>query len=566
MLLKLHIKNFALIDSLDIDFSEGLNILTGETGTGKSIIIDSVNFVLGEKQSKDIIRSNEEFAYVEAIFENTKDIQDILYDNGIEINDVLIISREINKNGRTISRVNNRIVTIGFLKQISDLIIDIHGQHEHQSLLDEDSYLDILDSFCKNDFFYKKQQFRDVYIKVKEIEKKIQSLRQDEEFKRKRIELLKYQIEEINEANLKIGEDEELIKRKNILSNAEKIYSSLNLIYNELYGGEDRECAYDKIGTSIVHMESIEKYDENLKSMKSSIEDIYYKLEDVIENIRCYKDNLEFDPNELEVIQHRLDIINNLKRKYGNSIEDIINYLLKIKDEYINIEKSEEIIEEYFKELNTYKVKLYELSNLMSQERKRTALELEKLIENELKYLGMEKAIFKISVEESDNISENGKDFVRFLMTANIGEPLKPLNKVASGGEISRIMLAIKSVIAEVDKIPTLIFDEIDTGISGRTAQCVAEKMSLISKDHQVFCVTHLPQIAAMADTHFKIEKISKDNKTFTKVYELNYDGKVMEIARMLSGAKITELTINHSKEMIDLAEKIKLKIRKAKV
>ncbi|QCX32685.1 DNA repair protein RecN [Caloramator sp. E03] len=566
MLLKLHIKNFALIDSLDISFSEGLNILTGETGAGKSILIDSVNFVLGEKQNKDIIRGDEESAYVEAVFENTNEVKDILDNNGIEVDDVLIISREINKSGRTISRINNRTVTLGLLKQISNLLIDIHGQHEHQSLLNENSYLDLLDSFCSNNFKSIKQEFKEVYIKVKEIEREIEKLKKDEEYKIKRMDLLKYQIQEITEANLKFGEDDELLKTRNILYNAEKIYSSLSLIYDELYGGENRECAFDKIGTSIVHIESIEKFDDKLKNIKNTIEDVYYKLEDVIDEIRLYKDSIEFDQNELEEIQLRLDLINKLKRKYGNSIEEILDYLSKIKEEYLNIERSEEILDIYLKNLQEYKDKLYELSKKMTLERKKTASELEKLIENELKYLGMEKAVFKINVEESEKITENGNDDVCFVMTANPGEPLKPLNKVASGGEISRIMLAIKTVIAEVDRIPTLIFDEIDTGISGRTAQCVAEKMCLISGARQVLCVTHLPQIASMADTHFKIEKIVNNNKTYTRVYELDSNNKIEELARMLSGAAVTEITRSHSKEMLELAEKTKCEIRKAKV
>ncbi|MCX7884405.1 MAG: DNA repair protein RecN [Caloramator sp.] len=561
MLLQLHIKNFALIDNINIDFSNGLNVLTGETGAGKSILIDSVNFVLGEKQSKDIIRTDEESAFVEAVFESNDEINNILTANGIEIDDILIISREINLNGRTVSRINNRTVTLSLLRQISSLLIDIHGQHEHQSLLNENSYMDILDSFCSSSFIDIKHQFKDTYYKVRELEREIEKLKENEEYKIKRMDLLKYQIQEISEADLKLGEDEELLKRRNVLSNAEKIYSSLSLIYAELYDGENnRECAYDKIGTSIAHIESVEKYDEKLKDIRITIEDIYYKLEDIINIIRDYKDSLEFDSNELEQIELRLDLINKLKRKYGESIEKILEYLLYIKEEYSMMDKNEEIIEEKFKKLEEYKAKLYELSNKITHERKETAIRLEKLIENELKYLGMEKAVFKIAVEEKEKTTENGNDVILFMMTANPGEPLKPLNKVASGGEMSRIMLAIKTVIAEVDKIPTLIFDEIDTGISGRTAQCVAEKMSLISKSHQILCVTHLPQIASMADKHFKIEKYVNNEKTFTRLYNLDINGKIEELSRMLSGAQVTDITRRHAKEMIELAQKLKNK------
>lgn len=565
MLLQLHIKNFALIDNVNIDFSNGLNILTGETGAGKSILIDSVNFVLGEKQSKDIIRTDEEFAYVEAVFESSDEINDILNLNGIESDDILIISREINLNGRTVSRINNRTVTVNLLKQISSLLIDIHGQHEHQSLLNENSYIDILDSFCGDEFKEVKYEFKDIYNKVREIEKEIEKLEENEEYKLKRMDLLKYQIQEISEADLKNGEDEELIKRRNILSNSEKIYSSLSLIYSELYGGENRECAYDKIGTSISNIESVEKYDEKLKDIRCSMEDVYYKLEDIIDIIRDYKDSLEFDSEELERIESRLDLINNLKRKYGNSIESIQSYLIKIKEEYSLIERNEEIIEKNKKELERLNIKLYELTDKITNERKQTALKLEKLIENELKYLGMEKALFKIVIDKKNKITDNGNDDVLFTMTANPGEPLKPLNKVASGGEMSRIMLAIKTVIADIDKIPTLIFDEIDTGISGRTAQCVAEKMSGISNSHQILCVTHLPQIASMADVHFKIEKNVNEEKTFTKVYKLDDNEKIEELSRMLSGAQVTKITRSHAKEMIELAQNFKKQTKKLK-
>lgn len=563
MLLELHIRNFALIDSADIEFGSGLNILTGETGAGKSILIDSVNFVLGEKQNKDIIRTGQDSAYVEGVFEcKNSELCKILTTYGIDCEDILIIAREINQSGRTVSRVNGKTVTLNILKQISSLLIDIHGQHEHQSLLDEGTHIDVLDSFCSGNFSAFKQEYKDLYIKVKDIEKEIEKLTSDEQYKLRRMDLLNFQIKEISDAKLKISEDEELIKRRDVLSNAEKIYSTLASIYQELYEGDNRECAYDKIGTSIVHLESIEKYDENLKRIRTSIEDIYYKLEDLIDEIRNYKDSLEFDSSELDQIEMRLDLINKLKRKYGGTITEILDYNEKIKEELSQIEKSEEIIEELAKKNEEYKIKLYEIANEMTYQRKSAADKLSKLIEDELKYLGMDKATFKIEVNENEKLGENGKDNVFFTMSANPGEPLKPLSKVASGGEMSRIMLAIKTVIADIDKIPTLIFDEIDTGISGRTAQAVAEKMSQISSKHQLLCVTHLPQIASMADIHFKIEKQVIDNKTSTNVFRLRNQEQIEELARMLGGAVVTELTKNHAREMIELAGEIKKKLR----
>ncbi|TDT61932.1 DNA repair protein RecN [Fonticella tunisiensis] len=563
MLLELHVKNFALIDRVDLEFAEGLNILTGETGAGKSIIIDSVNFLLGDKQSKDIIRTGEESAYVEGVFEvRNEEFNRLLLENGIETDEVVVITREINQSGRSISRINGRTVTVGLLKQAGKYLIDIHGQHEHQSLLDEDSHMDILDSFCGESFQALKKEYRQKYADLKEIKRELNKLNADEQYKLRRMDLLSFQIQEISEANLKIGEDEELAKRKDILANSEKIISNLAAAYESLYEGEEKGCAYDLMGVGISHLESIEKYDENLSKMKTSLEDLYYQLKDIIDEIREYRDSIDFDPEELNDIEARLDLINRLKRKYGSTIEEILQYYDKIKEELSKIERSEEIIEDMNKKKDEYLKNLREIAAQMTEIRKKTALRLKEAIEKELKYLGMERAIFKVEVKEREELGENGNDNVYFTMTANPGEPLRPLSKVASGGEMSRIMLAIKSVIADVDRIPTLIFDEIDTGISGRTAQSVAEKMVLIAKNHQILCVTHLPQIASMADVHFKIQKFINNDKTVTTVQKLEYIDQVDELARMLGGAIVTELTRNHSKEMLELARDLKYKIR----
>lgn len=564
MLLELHIKNFALIDSVDMTFSHGLNVLTGETGAGKSILIDSVNFILGDKQNKDIIRTGQDTAYVEAVFDfQGKEIEEALSGNGIETDDVLIISREISQNGRSISRINGRTVTIGFLKQIGSALVDIHGQHEHQSLLNESRHIDILDSFCGEKLKSLKKEYIELFEKNRGIEKQLEKLVTDEQYKLRRMDLLSFQIQEISDAKLKSGEDNELGKKKVILANSEKIFSTLSEVYEKLYESRERECAYDEIGKSLVSLDNIAGFDEVIKGMKNELEDIYYKLGDIIENIREYIDHTEFDPNELDEIENRLDTISKLKRKYGNSLEEILAYYDKACNELEQIQKSDELINELTRQKDNNLKKLYEIADGMTGVRRKTSETLKLKVENELSYLGMERAVFNVEINKKSNLGENGRDEVYFLMTANPGEPLRQLSKVASGGEMSRIMLAIKSAIADIDRIPTLIFDEIDIGISGRTAQSVAEKMCQISSNHQILSVTHLPQIASMADVHFKIQKTTQNEVTTTSVNKLDTGDQIDELARMLSGTAITELTRNHAREVLELANIKKIEIKK---
>ncbi|HBF76869.1 MAG TPA: DNA repair protein RecN [Clostridiaceae bacterium] len=564
MLLELHIKDFALIDSADLKFEKGLNILTGETGAGKSIVIDSVNFIMGDKQSRDIIRTGAESAYVEGVFDaNSEETSHILQENGIDEEDVLIISREINQNGRSISRINGKTVTVSLLKQVMKYIIDIYGQHQHQSLLDEQNHIQILDSFCGSSIIEIKKQYKALYEQIKEIENQIDRINLDEKDRQRKLGLLSYQINEINEAKLKPNEDEELYKKREVLANAEKIYSSLSNAYNILYSSEEQNSSYDGIGSSIGYLEGIEKYDEKLENIKNELKDVYYNLEGIVDEIREYKDNIDFEPDVLNQVEIRLDLINSLKMKYGNSIEEILAYCERSSSELNELVNNNQTIDKLSQKKKDGYIKLNKLAEDISKIRKEVAVKLEDRIEEELRYLGMDKASFKIVVEDNESLNEDGKNKVYFMMTANVGEPLKPLSKVASGGELSRIMLAIKSVIADVDSIPTLIFDEIDTGISGRAAQAVAEKMCLISKNHQVLCVTHLPQIASMADVHFKIEKNIIDGKTYTNVLKLNDKGQTEELARMLGGAILTDLTRKHSIEMKSLANDLKGKIRK---
>lgn len=565
MLLELRIKNFALIDNVEMSFSKGFNVLTGETGTGKSILIDSINFILGDKQSKDIIRIGQDFAYVEGIFDNpSKTLLRLLSENGVDKDELIIISREISVSGRSISRINGKTVTNGFLKQVGRLLIDIHGQHEHQSLLNDDNHMDILDLFCKEKLKGLKEEFLSLYNETRKIERDIEKLTENEQNKLRRIDLLSFQTQEITKAKLRINEDEELSRQREILSNAEKINSILMEVYDRLYQGYDSKSAHDEIGKVVVELDSIERFDDKIKAIKESLEEVYYKLEGIVEDVREYKDRINFNSEEFEELEVRLDLINKLKRKYGSTIEEILIYNDEAMNELSQIQKSEESLKELNEKKKENKSILYQMAKKIREIRLENAEKLSSMIMKELKYLGMEKAVFKVEVKEMEKLKENGMDNVYFTMTANPGEPLKSLSKVASGGEMSRIMLAIKSVIADIDRIPTLIFDEIDIGISGRTAQAVAEKMCLISKGHQILCVTHLPQIASMADNHFQIQKLVEKEKTTTKVFRLELEKRIDELARMLGGAVLTELTRNHAKEVFELAMSMKEKIRKS--
>lgn len=567
MLLELSIKDFALIDNVTLEFGNGLNILTGETGAGKSIIIDSVNFVIGERASKDIIRTGVDKAEVCAVFElpqNPKLLK-LLEENGLECDeDVIIFARELNSNGRNICRINGHAVTTSLLKSVSSYLIDIHGQHEHQSLLNEDYHLDILDTFGGSELNSLKNEVFDIYIKAHDIKSRLKSLMGDEQEKEKKLNLIEYQINEIDSAKLRADEEEELLKQRNILNNSEKLYTILSECYSLLYeNSEHNNPVFDSLGNVISEMRSISGIDEKINGMLKQTEDVYYTLEGVITDIREYRDKIDFSPKLVDEVESRLDLINRLKRKYGGTIKDILSYRDSIYNEMQSIQNSEETIDKLKKELDQKMEVLDKKSNELSKLRKSTALSLSSKIVSELKFLGMGKSVFEVNfdTEEKDGqllYSEKGIDKVKFMMSANPGEPLKPLSKIASGGEISRIMLAIKTVLAHTDKIPSLIFDEIDTGISGKAAQAVAEKLNQISLSHQVICVTHLPQIAVMADKHFYIEKVSSSRTTRTTVKELSSDTQAEEIARMLGGAKITELTLKHASEMIDQARYIK--------
>jgi DNA repair protein RecN (Recombination protein N) len=565
MLLQLNISNFALIENLCLSFESGFNILSGETGAGKSILIDAINYVLGVKFTKNSIRTGEKKTFVEAVFtiENDK-TKEILEKLGIEFDDILIISREAFQSGKSIAKINSKTIILNQLKEVSDTLMDIHGQHENQNLMSVEKHITYLDNYGYDMLKEPKNQYNIHYAELKKIDLKIKDLKNKTGSDDKIIDFIKYQIDEITKSKLKLNEDEELEEKYSIISNSENIKKVLNNSYEKLYNGEESvNSIFDGIGIIIKELGSIEKHSEEIMKIKNSLEEVYYSLEQNISDIRNIKDNIEFDDSELEYINNRLYTIDNLKKKYGKTIEDIINYKEKIVKEYEELTHLSEIIakleisrEDSYKKTIQYAKKIHEIREKISK-----GLELKIL--NELKYIGLEKSIFKINIMfEEKAVSDNGADRVQFFITTNPGEPLRSLERVVSGGELSRIMLALKTVFVDKDNIPSVIFDEIDTGISGRVAQSVAEKLYTISNKHQVFCVTHLPQIACMSDIHYLVEKKVLGNKTYTYVNKMSLEDKEKSIAMMIGGSEVTKLTLENAKEMIILADEKKKNIR----
>ncbi|OXT07629.1 DNA repair protein RecN [Thermoanaerobacterium thermosaccharolyticum] len=568
MILALSIKNIALIEEAEIKFEDGLNILTGETGAGKSIVIDSMMLLLGGRANKDIIRNGTQKATVEGIFliNSHRDlIHNILDEAGIEYeeDDTLIISRDITENGRNYCRVNGRIVPLSILNKLGTYLVDILGQHEHQFLLDNSKHMSILDNFQDKDFFRIKNMIEDLLEKYNSLNNKLKEFNLDDKEKISRIDLLKYQINEIESANIMPGEEDDLIEKRNILMNSEKLFNYMNESYSLLYKGiGDNASIIDTLSTVLKNLDTSFRIDKKLEKLKDMVESVLYTLEDCSLQIRDYVENIDFNADNLNEIEKRLDLLNNLKRKYGRTIEEIIKYKEEKNDELLKLLNAEKEINKLNEKKEKIMAKIKELSDELHLKRRNVADFLEKKISTVLSELNMPNTIFKVDIRKKDVPNENGMDDVEFLISTNIGEPLKPLEKIASGGELSRIMLALKTILADFDGISTLIFDEVDTGISGKAAQAVAEKIALISRNHQVICVTHLPQITSMADAHYKITKEVNKDKTYIKIEKLNYEGKIKELSRIISGSIMTDTTYNHSKELIDLAQKYKNSIK----
>lgn len=567
MLLQINIDNFALIQKLSISFEKGFNVFSGETGAGKSILIDAIVFILGGKFSRDSIRTGEDKAFVEAVFsiENDKTI-DILEEMGIEHDDdIVIISREAFQSGKSIAKINNKSVLLSTVKAVGSTLLDIHGQHENQNLLDSANHIYYLDSYAGEKLSYIMDEYREVYDEIANIDQKLSEMYGKNSDRDKLIDFLQYQIKEIDSAKLKKGEDADLEEQYSLLSNAEKINNTLEYCYDLLYSGNDNmPSVYDSIGNAIKELKQIEKHLDKIKNISDSLENTYYSIEQDISDLRNLKGTIYFDEKELDYINSRIYQISSLKKKYGNTIDEILEFRDEKCKELQEITDSQEIIDSLKAEKEKLLSKLRILINSINDIRNKAAVELQKKIKVELAYIGMDKCEFIIDIQKLEKYNRYGADKVQFLISPNPGEPVKPLEKIASGGELSRIMLALKTVFIDKDEVPSVIFDEVDTGISGRIAQSVAEKMYCLSQKHQVFCVTHLPQIACMSDTHFLVSKFIKNEKTYTSVIKISKDEKEYEIARMIGSAEVTKITLQNSRELIKLANIKKIQLNNA--
>lgn len=559
MLLNLHVKNLALIDECEVDFTEGLNILSGETGAGKSIIIGSINLALGAKASKDIIREDAQFALVELVFTlDTKKQADKIKELGIDLQEEgqVIITRKL-MNGKSISKINGETVPNNLVKAVAEILIDIHGQHEHQSLLYNKNHLVILDEYAKSEISEVKQKVYDAYQEFDQIKKQLKESEIDEEQRKREIAFIEFEQNEIEEASLKLGEDEELEELHKKMSNAKKIVENLAGVYSKT-GYEETSSAGESIGRALRELTAIVDYDKKLDDLCAQLRDIDSLLNDFNREVSDYLLEMEFSDEEFMEADNRLNLINHLKSKYGKTLKEIFDYEEKQQLRLNQLNEYEDYIIRLKNQLKNAEEKLQTQSHALSQIRQKFAKELSDKIKSNLVDLNFLNVDFEIMFHKLNHFSQNGYDEIEFMISTNPGEAIKPLGKVASGGELSRIMLAIKTVLSNKEETGSLIFDEIDVGISGRTAQMVSEKMTAIAKTQQVLCITHLPQIAAMADSHFVIEKNVVENKTITSIRKLNENEIVLELARILGGAKITDTVIQSAKEMKELATRTK--------
>ena len=564
MLRDLRVKNFALINELEINFSQGLNVLTGETGAGKSIIIGALEMLLGARASSEVIRNEKESAYIEAIFVplQIEKINKILLQSGIEPeDDIILLTREINLSGRNQSRINGQLATLGMVRKISQNFVDIHGQHKHQSLLNKQLHLQSLDNYINDNINNLKENIKTNFIKIKDIDNRLDNMGIDEKEKTRQLDLLNHQINEIENAELKTGEYANLKAEYNKLNNMEQIYTVTGSIHEKINGEDyNNTSVLDTLGNLMSELKGIKQYDSGLQNFYDNLENVFYQLQDLAFEINNYHQTLEYDQKSLVKIENRINLINDLKRKYGENISEILSYKDTLQKRVNELSSQDEIIKELNKKKKKFESDYYRLAKQLSNLRKKRAKELERSIINELKDLAMGNTLFKVKFKEKP-ASENGIDSVEFLIRPNPGEELKQLINVASGGELSRIMLALKTIIADIDKVDTLIFDEVDKGVGGKTAQKMAEKIVKISKKRQVICITHLPQIASMSDNHFFISKETIDSKTYTKINNLRRIDKKHELARMLGGVEMTETTIQHAEEMLKMAESMKEKL-----
>ncbi len=557
MLVELMINNFALIKDLKLELTSGLNILSGETGAGKSIIIKALDMLLGGRASTEFIRFGEEQAIIEGVFnlESNSAAKSMVEELGFASDDTkLILTREISVNGNNKSRINGRVATLEMTRQITQYLIDIHGQHEHQSLLNPEDHLRLLDEYGSQKIGGLKEYLAEVYQNLQEKRRRFKKLDYDERERERRIDLLEFEVKEIEESDLKINEDKELMEEKKKLGNAEELSKVVSRGYAQLYESSfEDDAIIDKIRQMTKEITSLVEIDPNLEEIVDSLESIGYDLEDVSFRLRDYEDEIEFNPQRLNIVVERLKVINNLKRKYGDTINQILDYQQQISQELEELQNSQIEKEEVLIEVETLEQKYLQEAKKLSAKRREIAKNLEGKISNELKDLSMLQTQFKIKFEQTHLFSKNGIDKVEFLIAPNPGSDLKPLAKIASGGELSRIMLALKTITADIDQISTLIFDEIDTGIGGRVGNLVADKLSLLSTKHQLVCITHLPQIASVADSHYLIIKKVVDNNTETVIHRLTDNGRIRELARMLDGS-LNDTTLDHARELLKSA------------
>lgn len=547
MLSLLHIENIAVIECSDISFDRGFNVLTGETGAGKSIVIDAISAVLGERAYRDMIRTGTEKASVRAVFTDVPQYP-WFAENGVEYDPETIIQREIHLDGKNVCRVNGTLVTVSILRKLGIQLINIHGQHDSASLFDENNHLTFLDDFAENGDI--RSKYTDKFATVLDLRKQIDSLTMDESEKLRRMEMLKYQIVEIEKANLQAGEDEALEERRKLLQNAEKLSDAIHSAVDCLYGGDDTDGATALLAQAERELARLTRFTDAYEEIRSRITDLMYQVQDAGEELRSARDDLSYSEGELDQIESRLDIIHRLRKKYGATCADILAYLDSAKAELDEIEFADDHLDRLKAKLNKAEKEAWDAAYVLRDNRLATAKILSQRILTELAQLDMPKVQFSCEFTELE-LSVNGADSIAFYMSANAGEALKPLSKVASGGELARIMLAMKNVLAEQDQVPTLIFDEVDTGVSGRAAQKVAEKLRSVARNKQVLCVTHLPQIAAMGDTHMLIAKSERNGRTYTTVTPLDRDGRIREVARIIGGANITENTYKSAEEML---------------
>ena len=536
MLTNLHIKNIGIIEDLNIEFNQGLNVLTGETGAGKTLIIDSLQIISGGRFSKEMIRKGENYSFVELCLYEPEN------ENAIEGN--IIVSREINSNGKNMCKINGRMVTVNELKEFMHQFIEIHGQNDNQDLLANKLHIYYLDGFAGKELEIKKEEYQKLYQVYLEIKKDLKNNFGDEKEKQRKLDLLQYQVTEINDANLKEGEEEQLEEKRSKILNAEKIAENLKQAENDI-----GESAIDNISAAIRALEKIETLDENYTKASCDLKNIYYELQEIFRDISSYAQDVDFDEEERTQIEERLDLIHTLKRKYGNNITEILEYQKEMKQEIEKIENLEEYHQKQREKLANIEKQMEILAKELHQMRTEKAEKLSKSINQELEELEMKNAKISIKIEETNEFSKMGKDRVTFYITTNVGEEENELSKMASGGEMSRTMLAIKKVLADTDKMPILVFDEIDTGISGKAANSVAKKLKTIAKNHQVMCISHLPNIAAIADFNYFISKNTRNERTKTQIKLLEEKEVIEEIARISSG-EVNEVTLKYATEL----------------